>query len=146
MARRKRGFIFARYLAVMIGCALISCGSSSAPASGNVQGVVTPSADLNGCFTPHIPIDKRPKADVTLTAGGTGSQSQSATAQIGQTVEVRLTAGVKWKLNQSDQATLLQPGTPFGWFDGDHLQCVWDFAAAAKGKVDLSFSGGFVCA
>jgi hypothetical protein len=131
--------------AVMLGCIFVSCGSLNTPTPEQVQGVVTPTADLNGCFTPHLPIDKRLAADVVLTRANNGTQSQTAVAHVGQIVEVQLTAGVKWKLAQSDHGTLLQPNTPFGWFDGAQLQCIWDFTATAKGKADLEFSGGLVC-
>jgi hypothetical protein len=83
---------------------------------------------------------------VSAGPGGTPAKAVLVSLNKGQTLEVRLTATVRWMLNMQGDQTILTPASPNGWYDASTKNCVWRFTAVSQGYVTLSFSGGLVCA
>jgi hypothetical protein len=140
----------------MILCCLMpllfiaACAPAGGSASGgNSNPTATPapgSPELNGCPTQQPPagVAERP-ADVVVEPGGSPIDGMQVTLSKGQTLEVRLSATVRWGLMiQGDQTMLMAP-TPNGWYDASTKSCVWRFRAVGTGTVILSYSGGQVC-
>ncbi|MBA3826802.1 MAG: hypothetical protein H0X24_23270, partial [Ktedonobacterales bacterium] len=140
----------------LLGCAATlataGCGSTSTGAAANVPtdlpagSAVTPTASLNGCPVQQIPVDGAPKAAVVLTHGGTQPVPVVATINVGQRLRVQLPANILWHLSGQDPNKSMEGINPFGYFSRVDGTCIWDFLADTAGTVQLSYSGGLVCA
>lgn len=81
-----------------------------------------------------------------MVVGGQGlSVSGSASLAVGQVLEVRLGAQVRWALALQDPAHVLAPVSPNGWYDPQQKACVWRFTGQTPGSVTLVYSGRPIC-
>jgi|GEM_PF-1421926 len=117
-------------------------GSGSPSAAQPTPG----SASLNGCPSQQPPPNAAAHpADVVVSAGG-GADGLVVSLRMGQTLEVRLSATVRWGLQMQGAATILTASTPNGWYDAILKACVWRFTATGAGSATLIYGGGLVCA
>lgn len=122
---------------------LAGCGATSAVKTTPAQ--ATPgSAALNGCLVQTSGAATTP-ADTTLS-DGSGGQFQTVTVTVGQTIEVRLRADIRWTMAPLSPAGAMTIQSPQSVYDVATRQCVWRFTATTTGAVDLDFTGGLVCA
>lgn len=141
--------------------ALAACapgGSTTAATSPDTQASATPpaatataaaptpgSAALNGCPSKQQPAAAQGQAVDVVAKQKATEQRQSFTLSTGQTLEVRLSASVRWHAQVQDSAGILTTNEATGWYDATLKSCIWRFTALKPGNVSLGFSGVLIC-
>ncbi len=126
---------------------IAACAPGGAFGSINPTALVaTPgSAALNGCSAQKPPAGVAgTSADVVVTQGG-DITGQPVALSVGQTLEVRLSATIYWRVQNQDTSGILTTTRAIGWYDGTLKDCLWRFTAVKAGSATLNFSGGLVC-
>ncbi len=139
-------------LVLLVFMAACAPGGGSATGAGHTNGggaTATPSAPgspmLNGCPAKQPPADLAGHpADVIVTQGG-GVNSPPVDVKVGQILEIRLPANVRWKLDIRDPNAILTKNEATGWYDASLKACRWRFTVVKAGQAALLFSGGLVC-
>lgn len=124
-------------------------GGTAAPETPTAAAVATttlggtPGALANGCPEQQAPASAGTKPDVAVgnQFGGTGSASLA----VGQLLEVRLGASLRWTLTLSDPTHVLAPVDHNGWYDPGQNTCVWRFTGQTPGTVTLVYGGRPIC-
>lgn len=136
-------------LVLLLFVAACSPAGGSGTSVGNTAPTATPapgSPQLNGCPTQHPPAGAQGHpADVVVGPGGSPEEGMPVTLNMGQTLEVRLAATIRWGLHIQDAGHNLTTDQATGWYDASTKSCVWRFRAVGAGNVTLSYSGGLVC-
>jgi hypothetical protein len=128
---------------LLAACATTSTGAGSGtPSPTGPHPTIT--ITTSSCPMRQPPPSATP-ADITIGANG-GQASSSITMQVGQTLQIQLSASYKWTAATTGPAGVLTAHPDNGWHDTANGTCVWQFTAAAKGQVTLSFTGRPICA
>ena len=131
------------------GSAPLSPGGSHTVPIGTPQRTpqVPGSSALNGCPVQSAPASASTKpVDVILTDTNGAIAAQPTSVNVGQTLEVRLAASVRWALSLQDPQHVVTSAESEGWYDAAQQLCIWRFTAATPGSAALVYAGGLVCA
>ena len=149
------------FLLLLAACAPAGGSTANSPQANQATATTTPSQAsttatpapkptpggqaLNGCSTTQPPADAQQPADVVVTEGGQ-QDTQAVALKKGQTLEVRLQANTRWRLNVQDAGSILSTTEATGWYDATLKVCRWRFTAEGTGGATLSFVGIVLCA
>jgi hypothetical protein len=146
-----RGGALALGVLLLAGCARSLPEGVTASAAASTAASATPSqtssppgvAAVLGCPAAQSPAGPAPVSTVVLTQAD--DQAPSRTLALGQTLEIRLSTGVRWHVLVDDPSHALTPASSQGWYDAALGACVWRFLASGVGSVTLVVNGVIIC-
>jgi|GEM_PF-6327464 len=126
---------------LIIAVLAVGCGSTQTASTS------IPNATLNGCLSQQQPTTPLKPGSLSLPGNHSGSDMiDHQQLAVGQMVEIRLGANIRWAVSTIPSSALLQAQTPVGWYSQPDGMCVWRYIATGVGVTRIGFTGGLVCA
>ena len=125
------------------------CGTTTTSLGSSSTATATPTRHLGGGLTVRpcpgpFGSAMTPGNNVVILTGTTANRT--ASAHVGQTVEVQLPTSKLWHYDASRSASApLSLVQPAGVEDGQLDLCIWNFTAQAPGTATLAFTGSPLC-
>lgn len=134
----------------LLALVVAGCGTTTTTSLGSSStATATPTRHIGGgltvrpCPGPYGSAQTPSENVVILTPS---MPNRTASAHVGQTVEVQLPSNKLWRYSATSHAApSLTLDQPAGVEDGQHDLCIWNFTAQSPGTATLMFTGSPLC-